>query len=273
MTALRKKSSPRPTSRTSACRTPRVVGRPRRAPQRAHERRPDELALLRVERREKVAGHRRDRDGARRSCRRPSRSRSLGLVSDCAHRVRRARIVEAGEQDQRAVADVPVGVLGDRLQQRRHGLRRRRAPDRAGAPRSACRSRDRPACRWRPGAGRRRRPAGAAGSCAAQTRSRPHRTEDARTPEAVARARRACRRVAILLSSVTVTRMTSTSATGSLVELQRQLQVARLVARKRHRILARCSRSVQYESRLGADGASAARRGSGSRRCRRRGTS
>ena len=40
-----------------------------------------------------------------------------------AHRVLRARIVEAGQQHQRAIADVAVGVLGDGLQQRRHGLR------------------------------------------------------------------------------------------------------------------------------------------------------
>ena len=39
-----------------------------------------------------------------------------------AHRVLRARIVEAREQNERAIADVAVGVFRHRLQQRRHRL-------------------------------------------------------------------------------------------------------------------------------------------------------
>ena len=47
------------------------------------------------------------------------------------HRVGGARIVEAGQQDRGPEADVAVGVLADRLQQRRHRLRRGRAANRA----------------------------------------------------------------------------------------------------------------------------------------------
>ena len=45
------------------------------------------------------------------------------------HGVFRARIVEAGQQDQRAVADVAVAVFGDGLDERGHRLGGRRTPN------------------------------------------------------------------------------------------------------------------------------------------------
>ena len=135
--------------------------------------RPDELRLLLVERREQLAAASRGPDCARRSRRRPSRSRSFGLVERLAHRVVRARVVEAGEQDERAEADVAVGVLGD-------GLRAAPAPPaRAGARRTVPR-RVRPrvvverrrACRSPPGVAAAATACGAAGSCARAARRR-----------------------------------------------------------------------------------------------------
>ena len=73
----------------------------------------------------------RNRDCARRSCRRQSAVGRSGWSTHLTHRVLRPWIVEACQQHQRPVADVPVGVLGNRLEQRRHGLSRRRAPNHA----------------------------------------------------------------------------------------------------------------------------------------------
>ena len=47
----------------------------------------------------------------------------VGAGARLAHRILRAWIVEAGENDERAITDIAVGMLGDRLQERRHGLR------------------------------------------------------------------------------------------------------------------------------------------------------
>ena len=55
----------------------------------------------------------------------------VGAGARLAHRVLRAWIVEAGQEDERAIADVAVGVLGHGLQQRRHRLRRDGPADRA----------------------------------------------------------------------------------------------------------------------------------------------
>ena len=73
----------------------------------------------------------------------------VGIVERLRHHVARARIVEPGEQDERAEADVAVRVAGDGLEQRGHRCLRRGAPDgprrsRAGGVidgRRACRSR------------------------------------------------------------------------------------------------------------------------------------
>ena len=137
MTTLRKKSSPRDTSRTSACRTRVTSPRPS-----------DPLASLRRRR-----ARERARDGRTRPA--PCRGRRaawqtiarVGIVLEeavgdgpqtivgagqrLAHGVFGARIVEAGQQHERAVAHVAVGVLADGLQERGNGLRRRRAAHRA----------------------------------------------------------------------------------------------------------------------------------------------
>ena len=85
------------------------------------ERRPDELRLLLLERCQELGDH-----GA------------IGIVFEeavcdgpetivrarqrLAHRVTGSRIVESGEEDQRPISNVAVGMLGDRLQQRGHRL-------------------------------------------------------------------------------------------------------------------------------------------------------
>ena len=56
----------------------------------------------------------------------------VGARARVTHGVLRAWIVESGENDESAIADVPVGMLGNRLQKRRHGLRRDGSADRTG---------------------------------------------------------------------------------------------------------------------------------------------
>ena len=153
MTALRKKSSPRPTSLSSACRT---RGSSPCAGQCAHQRRADELALFLVERRNEIGNHRAIGMVLEKAVR--DRAQTIvGAGARLAHRVLRARIVEAGEDDERAIADVAVRMLGDGLQQRRHRLRRRRSGGPCVPRRYGRRNRSRRACRWRLSAVRRRR--------------------------------------------------------------------------------------------------------------------
>ena len=62
----------------------------------------------------------------------------VGARQRLAHRVDGPRIVEAGQQDQRAIPHITVGMLGHRAQQGGHGLRSRRPADGARSCR-ACR--------------------------------------------------------------------------------------------------------------------------------------
>ena len=128
MTALRKKSSPRADlaqqrlahardrrRRGSApAREPAPAGRTRACSLSSAARNCGTIARIGVVLEEAVG------DGAQ---------PIVGAGQRLAHRVLRARIVEAGQQDERAVADVAVGLLRDGLQQRRHRLRGRRAAD------------------------------------------------------------------------------------------------------------------------------------------------
>ena len=98
--------------------------------QRAHQRRAHELALLLVEGRHEIGNHRAIGMVFEEAVR--DRAETIvGAGARLAHRVLRARIVEAGQKDERAIADVAVGMLGDGLQQRRHRLRGHGPPDRA----------------------------------------------------------------------------------------------------------------------------------------------
>ena len=155
MTALRKKSSPRPASRTSTGCTARS------SPSAASAR--------------TSAGRTNSACSFSSAASRSGTIARIGIVLEeavgdraqaivrarqrLAHRVAGPRIVEAGQQDQRAIPDVAVGVLGDRPQQRRHGLRARVSAGRCATRPSASRSRDRPACRSRPEAAPARRTA------------------------------------------------------------------------------------------------------------------
>ena len=119
MTALRKKVLAAPDLAQQRLAHARIVVAVRG--ERAHERRPDELALLLVERGQELRHHR----GIGIVLEEAVRDRAQPIVragQRLAHRVLRPRIVEAGEQHERAIADVAVGLLGDRLQQRRHRL-------------------------------------------------------------------------------------------------------------------------------------------------------
>ena len=122
MTALRKKSSPRPTSRTQRLtdarrrRLSRGAASARRAP--AGRTRACSLSSavekLRHHRAIGVVLEEAVGDGAQ---------AIVGAGERLAHRVLRARIVEPGQQHERAIAHVAVRVLGHGLQQRGHRLR------------------------------------------------------------------------------------------------------------------------------------------------------
>ena len=99
--------------------------------ERPDERRPDELRLLLVERGEQRRHHRAIRVVLEETV--GDRPQTIvGAGHRLSHRVLRPGIVEAGQQDERAIADVAVGVLGHGLKEHGNSLRRRNAADRPG---------------------------------------------------------------------------------------------------------------------------------------------
>ena len=109
-----------------------------------------------------------------------------------AHRVAGARIVEAGQQHERAIAHVAVGLLGDRPAAAPERPARRRSAARSATRSCASRSRGRRACRSRPAAAPARRsaaPPAPARACRARHRDTED-TEDTEDAAATAQRRR-----------------------------------------------------------------------------------
>src|SRR5712692_9847835 len=96
--------------------------------ERADERRPHKLALLLVERSQEVRNHR----TIRMVFEKPVRDRAetiVGALERFAHEILRPRIVEPGQERERAIPHVAVSMFGHRLNERGNSLSRRRAPN------------------------------------------------------------------------------------------------------------------------------------------------
>ena len=258
MTALRKKSSPRPTSRTGSAGTFGSMRAAERG-ERADQRRTHELGLLLVER-----GEERRHDRAIRvALEETVRDRPQPIVRAghrLAHGLRRSRVVEAGQQHERPIAHVAVGVLVHRMQQRRRTAWRRRS---AGRSRGGGRVGVVEVAQLVDGGLQLLRGNGL------WVRRLLRRCGMAPLPPQPGHARaasktvRACARVMRVVVLISVL----SARTGFLVQLQRQLQIALLVARKLDRILARVARAaISRRSRTRPP--SSTLRGSGIRRCR-----